>query len=130
MQLADLIVTLDEPRQGPLEHRFAVIFIELAHHDRLGKLDAGIAIALARNPCRVLLPDAGTGENAIKRDVSPLPIFSQQARLQLATGRKLIVIRLKERSLRVTYQENTAHVARSNNAAAPWPPPTHMVTTP
>src|SRR5712692_185187 len=130
MLLTNCAVALDESRKAALQHRVALVFVEFLHDHRPRELQAGIPIGFEHDSGRFPLADTRPGANAVESDVVPYPVLAQQASLGFPGCRELVVVWFREGSLPVAHQENTAHVARSNRPAAPWPPPMHMVTTP
>jgi hypothetical protein len=63
------------------------------------------------------MPDARPGRNAIERDFVPSPILSEDAGLGFASGRELVVIRLKKRGLSVANQKNASHASPEKSAS-------------
>jgi hypothetical protein len=53
--------------------------------------------------------DTGTGADAVKNDLASSPILAEMTCLRLSESRQLVVILLKERSLRMTDEKENSH---------------------
>jgi len=91
------------------EHGFALILIELRQHQGVGKLEAGFGVGVAHEPEGVFLADTGTGADAVKNDLASSPILAEMTCLRLSESRQLVVVLLKERSLRMTDENENSH---------------------
>src|SRR5208282_992839 len=142
------------------QHGLRLILVEFAHDHGVGKSKTDAAICLGHDPGRLALPNTRTRIDAAENHAPPRPILPQQSSLRLAVCTELVVLRPQKRRLPMAHQDDVAHArpaisaaardvrfliqpqpswvmffrssqfARSNNPAAPCPPPMHMVTTP
>src|ERR1700677_3749790 len=135
-QFSDHRIHLQQLRKTCSERRFGLIFVEFAHDDCLGKINPGTVIRLGRDASRFLLPDTRARMDSLKSHPASRPILAQQSGLLFTVCAELVIVAPQKRRLPVAHQDDVAHAlpltqpARSNSPAAPWPPPTHIVTTP
>jgi hypothetical protein len=109
VESSDALIVFDQSRQAVFEHGFALILIELWQHQGVGKLEAGFGVGVAHEPEGVFLADTGTGADAVKNDLASSPILAEMTCLRLSESRQLVVVLLKERSLRMTDEKENSH---------------------
>ena len=109
MEHLNFFVVFEKVWQAFCENGVALVFVEFRHYDRLRKLDAGFLVRLADEARSFHLSNAGANTDATKNQFSLSPVFTKLASLNFADGRKPVIVRLKERSLPVPREKNSAH---------------------
>src|SRR5258708_35793922 len=109
MKIADRLVFLKQSSQTAFDNGLPIIFVEFRQHQRLGKCEALFLEPLAHKPGSVPLPDARTDAHAVKNDAALRPMLTESSCLRLAELGQLVIVRLKERSLRVTDEKKSSH---------------------
>jgi hypothetical protein len=109
MENADGWVIFEQPWQAATQNGFSLIFVKFLQHQRVGKRDAGFPAHIAHDSEGVFLSDARASAGAVKNDVVTRPVLSEETGLRFSEFRQLIVIRLKERSLRMTDEKDNPH---------------------
>jgi hypothetical protein len=94
VQVADPGIFQDKVWDAPPQHILSLIFVEFLHYGQLGKPNSQPFMAIGHEFRRVDLPDARSGADAVKHDISRCPILAEQAGLSLADGGELIVVGL------------------------------------
>ena len=109
MELADALVVFEQSGQAAFENLFSLIFVKLVQHHRVGKLDAGFPAGISHQRESVYLPDTRTSASAVKNGFVPHPILAEKTGLRFAERGQLVIVRLKERSLRMTDEKGNPH---------------------
>jgi len=112
METANGLVSFEQSGQTAFKDCFSLIFVKLPHYRRIGKPDAGFPAGITHERESVFLPDARARAGAVKKDFVPRPILAEKAGLRFSEFGQLVVVRLKERSLRMT-DEKTNPTFRS-----------------
>ena len=116
-EIADMGISLDKVREAFFQHNVALKFVKFVEHDRFRKIQAIFRISLAHTFFGVAMAETRASANAIECDFVASPILSQNTRLGFADGGKLVVVRLKERSLCVANQKNASHASPEKTAS-------------
>src|SRR5262249_20104172 len=92
----DMSISLHQLRQRLLHYHLGAKLIELVEDFNLRPMHPGFFVGLARDPRRLPLANPRTGVDAVKDSFVRSPVFPQEAALDLAFLRELIVVGLEK----------------------------------
>src|ERR1700693_5925437 len=109
MKIADMLVFLKQSRQTAFENGFCLIFIKLGERQRLWKRETVSFERLADEPSGIFLTNTWTDAHAVEDDTALRPILTESSCLRFAELRQLVIVRLKEGSLRMADDKESSH---------------------
>src|SRR5580704_16420753 len=109
METANGLISFEQSGQAAFEDCFSLIFVKLPQYQQVGKRDAGSLVCIAHERSGVFLAYAGTSVGTVKNDFVPRPILAEKMGLRFSEFGQLVIVRLKERSLRMTDEKSIPH---------------------
>jgi hypothetical protein len=109
VEAADGLVSFEQSGQAAFEDCFPLIFVKLPQHQRVGKVYACFPAYSAHQSECLFLADARASADAVKNGSVVRPIFAEKMSLSFSEPGQLVVIRLKERRLRMTDEKDNPH---------------------